>query len=193
MFHPSDTLQQIRQREESWDLYTLKEEYSPRQLDRYECFLYAYSTNQDVLEPKVSKHLVDNGYKKECLDGRQFAACLTHSVDEIYSPRKRVLLSALTYLKGLDFSGFKRQISWKLHGKEVSLYGNFQEVMDLEEKYGACSSFYFLATGLDIRSFRYNIINLEGELGRMVGHWGMSGFMAGTMPTTTWGRPGGRR
>ncbi|MCE5338456.1 MAG: polysaccharide deacetylase family protein [Methanomicrobiaceae archaeon] len=159
---------EIQQHEELWDLYTRKEEYSPRQLDRYGRFVYAYSTNRDILEPRVSKHLVDNGYEIEYPDGKQFAVCLTHDVDEIYPPLKHTLLSTLTCLKGLDFSGFKQQAFWKLHGKESSPYWNFQEIMDLEEKYDARSSFYFLATDSDIKRFRYNIENLEGELGQIV-------------------------
>jgi len=168
MFHPNDTLQKIRQHEDLWDLYTRKEEYSPQQLDRYGRFVYAHSTNRDILEPRVSKHLVDNGYEIEYPDGKQFAVCLTHDVDEIYPPLKHTLLSTLTCLKGLDISGFKQQAFWKLRGKEQSPYWNFQEIMDLEEKYGARSSFYFLATDTDIRRFRYNIEDLEGELGRIV-------------------------
>ncbi len=159
---------EIQQNEGLWDLYTQKEEYSPRQLDRYGRFVYAYSTNPDILEPRVSKHLVDNGYEIEYPDGKQFAVCLTHDVDEIYPPLKHTFLSTLTCLKGLDFSDFKQQAFWKLHGKERSPYWNFQEIMDLEEKYGACSSFYFLATDSDIRRFRYNIEDLEGELGQIV-------------------------
>jgi peptidoglycan/xylan/chitin deacetylase (PgdA/CDA1 family) len=168
MFHSNDTLQIIRQHRELWDLYTRKEEYSPRQLDRYGRFVYAHSTNRDILEPKVSRYLVDNGYEIEYPDGRQFAVCLTHDVDEIYPPLKHTLLSTLTCLKRLDFSGFKQQAFWKPHGKEKSPYWNFQEIMDLEEKYGARSSFYFLAADSDIRRFRYNIEDLEGELGRIV-------------------------
>ena len=168
MFHPNDTLQKIRQHEDLWDLYTRKEEYSPQQLDRYGRFVYAHSTNQDILEPRVSKQLVNNGYEIEYPDGKQFAVCLTHDVDEIYPPLKHTLLSTLTCLKGLDFSGFKRQAFWKLRGKEQSPYWNFQEIMDLEERYGARSSFYFLATDADIRRFRYNIEDLEGELGQIV-------------------------
>ena len=168
MFQQNDTLPEIRQNGDLLNLYTRKEEYSPQQLDHHRRFVYAHSTNRDVLEPRVSKHLVDNGYQIEYPDGKRFAVCLTHDVDEIYPPLKHTLLSTLTCLKGLDFSGFKRQAFWKLHGKEQSPYWNFQEIMDLEEKYGARSSFYFLATDADIRRFRYNIEDLEGELGQIV-------------------------
>ena len=161
-------LQKIRQHKELWDLYTRKEEYSPRQLDRYGRFVYAYSAYQDILEPRISKYLVDNGYEIEYPDSRQFAVCLTHDVDEIYPPLTHTLLSTLICLKGLDFRGIKQQAFWKQHGKEQSPYWNFQKVMDLEEKYDARSSFYFLAAGADIRRFRYNVEDLEDELGRIV-------------------------
>jgi len=150
--------------------------------------------NQDVLEPRVSKHLVDKGYKKECPDGKQFAVCFTHNVDEIYPPCKHILLSTLTCLKGLDFSGFKRQLSLKLYGKEKSPYQNFLKIMHLKKKYGACFSFYFLATGLDTRRSRFNIKNLEAELGQTVGH-GRDIGLHGSYYAYNYleGRPGERR
>ena len=157
----------LRQREDLWDIYTRKEEYSPRRLDQYECFLYADSTYQNVLEPMVSQYLIDNGFAIDYPDNRQFAVCLTHDVDEIYPPFKHTLLSSLTCLKDLDFGGLKEQVFWELHGKEKSPYWNFREIMDLEEKYGACSSFYFLATDADIYRFRYAVEDLEDELGHI--------------------------
>lgn len=168
MFRSDDTLQIIRQKEELWDLYTRKEEYSPCQLDQYGRFIHAYSTHQGILEPLVSCHLLENGYRIDYPDNKQFAVCLTHDVDEIYPPFKHTLLSTLTCLKRLDVNGFKQQAFWKLHEKKQSPYWNFQEIMNLEEKYGAQSSFYFLATDADIRRFRYNIEDLEGELGQIV-------------------------
>jgi peptidoglycan/xylan/chitin deacetylase (PgdA/CDA1 family) len=62
----------------------------------------------------------------------------------------------------------KGQLFWRYKGKENSPYWNFKEIMQLEEKYGAKSSFYFLAIDRDIRRFRYNIEDLENELGFIV-------------------------
>lgn len=165
MLRPYD---RIRQQEDLWDLYTRKEEYSPRQLDHHGRFVYAQSADQDILEPTVSRYLTDNGYEVEYPDNARFAVCLTHDVDEIYPPHKHAILSALACLRRADFSGFERQMFWKRHGKEQSPYWNFQEIMDLEERYGAQSSFFFLATDADIKRFRYNIEDLEGELSQIV-------------------------
>ena len=159
----------IRQREELWDLYTRKEEYSPLQVDYHGRFMSTYSINRNnVLEPTVSRHLIENGHTMEYPDCKQFAVCLTHDVDEIYPPLKHTSLSTLTCLRRLDLNGIREQALWKFHGKEKSPYWNFREIMELEGEYGARSTFYFLATDRDIRRFRYNIWDLEGELGQIV-------------------------
>jgi peptidoglycan/xylan/chitin deacetylase (PgdA/CDA1 family) len=168
MLHLNDILKKIRQNEDLWNLYTRIEEYSPQNLDQYQRFIYAYSTHKGILEPSVSQHLVDNGYKIEYPDHKQFAVCLTHDVDEIYPPFKHTLLSSLTCFMNMNLSELKKQLFWKIQGKKKSPYWNFKEIMDLEEKYDAHSSFYFLATDADIRRFRYNIEDLEGELGQIV-------------------------
>jgi len=157
----------LRQHEELWELYTRKEEYFPQQLDKHGRFPYALSIFQNILEPMVSKYLRDNRFDIEYPGNKQFAVCLTHDVDEIYPPLNHTVLSSLKCLKGLNFRGFKRQVSWKVHGKEKSPYRNFKAIMDLEEEYGARSSFYFLATNADITRFRYNIEDLENELGQI--------------------------
>jgi peptidoglycan/xylan/chitin deacetylase (PgdA/CDA1 family) len=162
--------EKLKQKQELWDLFTKREEYAPEQLDNYDRFTYAFSRYKNILEPKVSKFLVENGLnlKVEYPENKKFAVCLTHDVDEIYPPLSHTLLSSLHYMKNLDFNGLKDQLFWKIKGKEYSPYWNFKEIMNFEEKYGAKSSFYFLATDKDIRRFRYNIEDLENELGSIV-------------------------
>ena len=162
--------EKLKQNKELWDLFTRKEEYSPEQLDRYNRFTYHLSSNEDILEPKVSKFLIESGLnlKLEYPENKKFAICLTHDVDEIYPPLSHTLLSSLHYMKNLNFNGLKDQLFWKYKGKEFSPYWNFKEIVALEGKYGAKSSFYFLATDKDIRRFRYNIEDLENELGFIV-------------------------
>jgi peptidoglycan/xylan/chitin deacetylase (PgdA/CDA1 family) len=101
-------------------------------------------------------------------ENKKFAVCLTHDVDEIYPPLKHTLLSSFYYMKNLNFNGLKNLLFWKYKGKDYSPYRNFKEIMNLEEKYGAKSSFYFLTTGNDIKRFRYDIEDLKNELGSIV-------------------------
>ena len=160
--------EKLKQNQELWDLFTRKEEYSPEQLDKYNRFTYAFSGYKNILEPNVSKFLIENGFEVEYPANKTFAVCLTHDVDEIYPPLKHTLLSSLYYMKNLNFNGLKDQLFWKYKRKEFSPYWNFKEIMDLEGKYGAKSTFYFLATDKDIRRFRYDIEDLENELGSIV-------------------------
>ena len=154
----------IKQQENLWDFFTRKEEYSVQHLDQHGRFPFACSIYQEVLEPSVSEFLVTNGYHIEYPDDKQFAVCLTHDVDEIYPPVSHALRSSLRSLSEHDLTSFKKQVFWRWNGKEASPYWNFDQIMDLEEKYGARSSFYFLASDTDIRRFRYKIEDLENTL-----------------------------
>jgi peptidoglycan/xylan/chitin deacetylase (PgdA/CDA1 family) len=154
----------IRKNPFLWDLYTLKEEYTPSQLDQHDRYICSSRNDQDVIEPSVSKFMIQQGFDVEYPENKQFAVCLTHDVDEIYPPYGHILYSSLTSLKKRDFEKIREQVFWKLHGKDKSPYRNFKKIMDLEEKYGARSSFYFLATNADIRRFRYPIEDLKNDL-----------------------------
>lgn len=158
----------LRQNRELWDLFTRKEEYFPKQLDKYDRFTYAFSNYKNILEPKVSKFLVENSSKMEYPENKNFAVCLTHDVDDIYPPPSHTLISSLYCMKNFNFNGLKSQLFWKNKGKEFSPYINFKQIIKLEEKYNAKSSFYFIATDRDIRRFRYNIDDLGNELGFIV-------------------------
>jgi peptidoglycan/xylan/chitin deacetylase (PgdA/CDA1 family) len=155
----------IRRNPELWDLFTRKEEYISDKQDHYGCFRYAFSANKDVCEPLVSRHLLNNGYKIEYPNNCSFAVCLTHDVDDVYPPYSHSLLSSFACIKKMDFNRFKDQLFWRFHGKDRSPYRNFKQIMELEERYNAKSSFYFLATNADIKRLRYNIEDLESELG----------------------------
>lgn len=160
--------EKLRQHEELWDLFTRKEEYSPRKLDEYEIFNHAYSITKDIRKPAVSEFFIENGLQCSYPEEKQFAVCLTHDVDEIYPPPSHTFLSSLACIKNRDRSRLQEQLFWKKGGRTKSPYRNFSEIMDLEEKYGAQSSFYFLATDADIKRIRYDIEEFREDLGRIV-------------------------
>lgn len=157
----------LRQNKEQWDIFTRKEEYSRKDLDIHGRFTYALSSSRDILNPGPSQYLTNSGFKIDYPDDRKFAVCLTHDVDEVYPPLNHALLSSLHYLKDLNFTGIRNQFFWKIDGKQSSPYINFQEIMALEERYDAKSTFYFIAAERDFRRFRYKIEDLEDDLGRI--------------------------
>lgn len=124
--------------------------------------------NLNIQFPEVSKFLIENGLKIEYPENKKFSVVLTHDVDEIYPPLSHNLISSMYYIKDLDFNKIKNQIFWKYKGKESSPYWNFKEIMKLEEKYDAKSSFYFLTADHDVKRFRYDIEDLENELKTIV-------------------------
>ncbi|NQT71763.1 MAG: hypothetical protein HQ553_03210 [Chloroflexi bacterium] len=154
----------LKDNEELWDIFTRKEEYTSVQVDKHGRYTFAYSSQESITEPKVSRFLKGNVSKPEYPEGRKFAICLTHDVDDIYPPLMHVLASVYHCAKYRDFGKLPNQFMWRLRGKSSSPYRNFSEIMELEDKYNAKSSFYFMATKKDLRRLRYDIEELQNEL-----------------------------
>jgi hypothetical protein len=155
-------INRIKEDKELWDLYTRKEEYSPGKLDKYGRFPYSASQNKNILEPKVSEYLIRKHWKINYPMDRKFAVCLTHDIDIINLRRKEYLWNSADALKTLDG---RRTIANFMAGavKKNSPLKNFGSIMSLEEKYGAKSSFYFLALKKEDDDYNYGIAGLKDE------------------------------
>ena len=157
----------LKQNQEIWDLFTRKEEYSSKNLDEHGRVLYAQKDLKKAFEPEVSRYLVEHGMKIEFPENKTFAVCLTHDVDDIYPPLSHMLLSSAHCLRNLNFQGSAAQFLWKFRGLEHSPYFNLSEIMDLEESFGAKSSFYFIAAEADPIRFRYDLEDIGHHLGEV--------------------------
>ena len=163
LIRPSE-VQHLKNNRRLFDIFTSKEEYEYASRDLHNRFVHGYSKN-DALDPIVSKYLVEEKVlRAEYPNDSKFAVCLTHDVDEIYPPLRHTLYTCFNDFRSLEVQSLLNRILWRYRGKTCSPYWNFNEIMDLEEKYGAISSFYFLVTDRDIRRFRYNIHDLKHEL-----------------------------
>jgi peptidoglycan/xylan/chitin deacetylase (PgdA/CDA1 family) len=154
--------EKLKENEELWDLFTRKEEYSATFLDAYERFPYYLSSHRNIFEPRVSEFLVENGLKPRYPDGKKFAVCLTHDIDAVYPPYP-IVDSIKALAKGKLSEAMKTPFS--RINRKWNPYWNLREIMDLESKYDAKSSFYFLALTSEEMDFNYNIKDLESELG----------------------------
>ena len=56
----------LKQNKNVWDLFTKREECNPSILDQYDRFSNYSSKHRNVLEPEVSKFLIENGLDVEC-------------------------------------------------------------------------------------------------------------------------------
>lgn len=118
----------------------------------------------NVMSPVVSEYLIKQGYQVGYPDNKKFAICLTHDVDDIYPPLSHRILSGLWSIKKCNWSGLTEHLLWNRTEKKASPYINFQKIMELEKKYNAKSTFFFMAASKDPRRFRYNIEDIAGEL-----------------------------
>ena len=155
-------LEQIKSRPELWDHFTRKEEYNPEFRDQYDRFPYYLSKTRDIFQPNVSEFLIDSGYKPEYPDGKRFAVCLTHDIDSVFRTIPEIGLNSAKSLYKRDLNGFSRSLKG-IFNKRNPLC-NFEEIMDLEDKYGAKSSFYFLALQPGDQDYSYDIMDLKDDI-----------------------------
>lgn len=151
----------LRTDERIWSKFTKRNEYGVPRADKYN------SRDNTVLNidiPEVSQFLLENGLKIEYPDNKKFAICLTHDVDEIVPPWTHTIFASVHSLGPGRWKELQNNLFWRLRGNHSSPYCNFNEIMDIEEKYGAKSSFYFLATPIDIKRYRYDIASFEEEI-----------------------------
>lgn len=147
-----------------WNQFTRNVEYGSINRDKHGRHIPDQADLRDIATPTVSRHLLKKDFSPEYPDGKKFAICLTHDVDDIYPPIIHSLISVPYHLKERDFSGLKRTLLWRIGKKEESPYSNLRDIVSLEESYGARSTFFFISAERDIRRFRYRIEDLEEDL-----------------------------
>ncbi|NLO90182.1 MAG: polysaccharide deacetylase family protein [Clostridia bacterium] len=155
-------LNSLKKHPELWDIFTGKKD-GHTTYSRYDD-----PNPESLMVPHISKHLINQGYKVSYPHGKTFALCLTHDVDDIYPPLTHKALAFFYSLGSLDFRQMKSHLFWEIKGTKFSPYMNFQQIMDLERKYDAKSTFYFMATDRDPVRLRYNIEDIKGELKEIV-------------------------
>lgn len=149
-------------RPDLWDHFSRKEEYNPEFRDQYDRFPYYLSKRRDIFEPNVSRFLIDSGYRPEYPDGKKFAVCLTHDIDFVYqtfSERRSHYINSL-----IKRSKYPFPHSIKGAFDKRMFLCNFEKTMDLEEKFDAKSSFYFLALKSGDKNYSYDLSDLKDEI-----------------------------
>ena len=146
------------------DLFTRKEEYNPMKLDKYERFPHGFSNYEDISAPIVSEYLVKKGHLNiKYPENKKFAVLLTHDIDDIDVSNYHVIRSLIPFPPNRNFFGFKSIFSERLRGKRAG-YKNFKKIVELEQKYNAKSSFYFLANDKDIFGYKYKIKEIQDDI-----------------------------
>jgi hypothetical protein len=158
----SEVYRQLINNPEQWELFTKKEEYNSNNYDEHERFRFSDSKYKDVLNPSISKYLKEKGCSTEYPDNKKFAVALTHDVDDIYVKNKHIFWSLLNLPKNRDFSLIYHLMYGKIN-KRKTPYINFKKIIEIEKKYNAISSFYFLANNKDIFGIKYDFEDIQEE------------------------------
>ena len=156
----------LKQNKELWDLFTRKEEYNPLLLDQYGRFPYYLSKYRNILEPEVSKCLIENGLKVEYPEGKKFAVCLTHDIDVVYLSKLSIMLGAAKSIVHHEVKSAFKMLFNNIN-KKWNPWWNFKDIIALEERYNAKSSFYFLTLNKGDLDFNFEIEDLEHEIGNI--------------------------
>ncbi len=147
------------------DIFSLKDEYDRTEACRS---FYQQKNHELLLDPVVSRYLHANGYRLDLPEGKPFAVCLTHDIDDIYPTIHHRALSTIYHLRKMDLCGVRREVFWKKDREGSYSYRNFRDIMQMEDRYGAKSSFYVMATDQNIQPARlYDVEVLESELGEI--------------------------
>lgn len=149
----------IRQDKTMWGIFAKPDEYGQPHATRQ-----FYNTMNDY--PSVSRYLFKHGYSVEYPNGSPFAICLTHDIDDMYVPMSHVW-------KMMRDGEFKDVLGIR------GAYRNFVSILNLEERYGATSTFFFLATDSDPVRFRYRIEDIATDMGTIIDMGGEIGLHGG--------------
>lgn len=162
----NNMIEKLKHDGDLWDLFTKKEEYGTSVVDTYGRFPL-YLSKYNSFEPGVSKFLVEGGLKVEYPEDSKFAVCLTHDIDAVYLPKVNIVYNATKSLMQYQTKSAFEMLFSNIN-KKWNPRWNFKDIMALEEKYNAKSSFYFLALGKGDLSFNFRIEDLKHEIGNIV-------------------------
>jgi peptidoglycan/xylan/chitin deacetylase (PgdA/CDA1 family) len=164
----NDIHNELKKDQQIWDLYTKKDEYTSKKLDRYDRVSYKSSCHENILIPSVSEYLVKKGFHTEYKDGKKFAIFLSHDIDDINISNRQLFRSIIPFPFHRDHLGSMRFISSYL--KKEKPYINFKKIIEIEKKYDATSTFFFLTTNEDIFGKKYQLEEIQDEINYILNH-----------------------
>jgi len=150
-------LELLKSDKDIWSQFTREEEYASKEVDVHGRFPSKATRHGDPLEPRVSKYLIDKGLSVRFPEGRSFAVCLTHDID-LLKPHS---------VRNFRVPGPVKLSLMRLSRKFEAAW-NFNRLLDLEESFGARSTFFFMALGPQDQGFNYRIEEVQEELGTIM-------------------------
>lgn len=143
----------LRSNETLWKIFVNHEDYAPAKTDEHGRINYKDTQRREIADPVVSRHLFEQGLRVKYPGDKSFAVCLSHDIDLInYSFLKPLLRRP----------GTRRTLRWL--DRQFNPRWNFRDIVDLEKRFGAKSTFFFMALNPGEKDFNYHIDDLADEL-----------------------------
>lgn len=166
------------ERPDLWDRFTRREEYENPIRDMYGRFPYWASQERDIFRPSVSEYLYEQGLvNPEYPDGCEFAVCVTHDIDIIYSsPFTKILNGLMESWQGNRKGAFDHFFSAT---DRKNPFFNFDRILKLEEEYGLTSTWFFQALVSGETEYSYDLADVVDECGAILDSGGEIGLHGG--------------
>jgi peptidoglycan/xylan/chitin deacetylase (PgdA/CDA1 family) len=142
-------------KKELWDIFTAKQEFDSAEQDQHGRFPFS-ACSFDPLVPHVSKWLYENGFKPEYPGGKKMAVCVSHDVDRLFELEwgfKTMLNQQVRTLLKLNFPLFID--NFKNKNRRIWPNHHLRNTLNIGNKYGVRSSFYFLSLKEGDKDFNY--------------------------------------
>jgi len=161
-----------------WDHFVCAEEYGNILKDKFDR-VCSFSTTKKFQKPIISQELIKNGFRPTYPNNKTFAICLTHDIDILFTPGKNNLKEIFVNTIRLNPRLFYNiKILFDKH--KDHFISAIYKILEVESKYNARSSFYFLSLLKNEEDFNYNIeeigylideiTKLDNEIGLHGGH-----------------------
>ncbi len=160
-------------------LFSRQDEYNAEIVDEQQRNTFALSEIQTDT-PIISEYLVkENKLRVLYPDNKKFAVCLTHDIDVLFFSKKEIIKQVIKKNIGVSYNKPLPGL-YSLIDKRKSPLFNVRQIVEIEKKYNANSTFFFLALKKNERDFNYKIYEIEdvfkiikdnnSEIGLHAGH-----------------------
>lgn len=153
---------------ELWDFFSSKSEYSSLKKDELGRFIFRNSSVEITSKPTVSDFLFQKGFQPFYPKGKSFAVSLSHDIDHLFFPNflygKRLRQSVKEAMK----FNWNSSVRYLNPNDRINPYFNIEKILEIEEKLGINSTFYFLSLRPGDRDFNFKTEEISDLFGKII-------------------------
>jgi hypothetical protein len=151
-----------------WNLFTSKHEYNYTYIDAFNRVPSWSKKENPMFDLRLSDYLNQNSFKPTYPDGKKFALCISHDVDLLFlKDKKRILREVISDVSdkkiGKIVASVQRGISKKIHP-----YYDLSKIIDIEQKFNANSSFFFLSLLKEDKDYNYELNQIGDVFDKLI-------------------------